>query len=47
MDVWGELRRYRASMNEKREFSERLRAAMKAQKLEVSGSVLEREFNLR
>lgn len=34
-------------MNEKREFSERLRAAMKAQKLEVSGPVLEREFNLR
>ena len=34
-------------MNEKREFSERLRVAMKAQKLEVSGPVLEREFNLR
>jgi transcriptional regulator with XRE-family HTH domain len=34
-------------MNEKKEFSERLRAAMQAQKLEVSGSVLEREFNLR
>jgi len=34
-------------MDEKREFSERLRAAMKAQKLEVSGPVLEREFNLR
>ena len=34
-------------MNEKREFSERLRAAMQAQKLEVSGSVLEREFNHR
>ena len=34
-------------MNEKREFSERLRAAMKARKLEVSGPVLEREFNLR
>lgn len=33
-------------MNEKREFSERLRAAMKARKLEVSGPVLEREFNL-
>ena len=33
-------------MNEKREFSDRLRAAMKAQKLEVSGAVLEREFNL-
>lgn len=35
------------AMNEKKEFSERLRAAMKAQKLEVSGAVLEREFNLR
>lgn len=34
-------------MNEKKEFSERLRAAMQAQRLEVSGSVLEREFNLR
>ena len=34
-------------MNEKKEFSERLRAAMKAQRLEVSGAVLEREFNLR
>lgn len=34
-------------MNEKREFSNRLRAAMQAQKLEVSGSVLEREFNSR
>jgi len=34
-------------MNEKKEFSDRLRAAMKAQKLEVSGPVLEREFNLR
>ena len=34
-------------MNEKREFSERLRMAMKARKLEVSGPVLEREFNLR
>ena len=33
-------------MDEKREFSERLRAAMKARKLEVSGPVLEREFNL-
>ena len=32
-------------MNEKKEFSERLRAAMKAQRLEVSGAVLEREFN--
>lgn len=34
-------------MKEKKEFSERLRAAMKAQRLEVSGAVLEREFNLR
>ena len=34
-------------MNEKSEFSDRLRAAMKAQRLEVSGAVLEREFNLR
>ena len=34
-------------MNEKRAFSDRLRAAMQAQKLEVSGSVLEREFNQR
>lgn len=34
-------------MNEKREFSERLRAAMKAQKMEASGPVLEREFNSR
>lgn len=34
-------------MKEKQEFSERLRAAMKARKLEVSGAVLEREFNLR
>ncbi len=33
-------------MNEKKEFSERLRAGMKAQKLEVSGAVLQREFNL-
>lgn len=33
-------------MNEKKEFSERLRAAMKARQLEVSGAVLEREFNL-
>ena len=33
-------------MNEKKEFSERLRAAMKAQRLDVSGAVLEREFNL-
>ena len=32
-------------MNEKKEFSERLREAMKAQGLEISGSVLEREFN--
>lgn len=34
-------------MNEKQEFSERLRSAMQAQKLEVSGSVLAREFNRR
>ena len=34
-------------MNEKKEFSERLRAAMKAQNLEASGSVLEREFGAR
>jgi transcriptional regulator with XRE-family HTH domain len=34
-------------MNEKKEFSDRLRAAMNAQRLEVSGAVLEREFNLR
>ena len=34
-------------MNEKKEFSARLRAAMKARQLEVSGPVLEREFNLR
>lgn len=34
-------------MNEKKEFSDRLRAAMKTQRLEVSGAVLEREFNLR
>lgn len=33
-------------MNEKKEFSERLRAAMKARKVEASGAVLEREFNL-
>lgn len=33
-------------MNEKKEFSERLRAAMKAQRLDVSGAVLERGFNL-
>lgn len=46
MDIEGRLERYRPPMNEKREFSERLRAAMKARKLEVSGPVLEREFNL-
>ncbi|MDE2617792.1 MAG: transcriptional regulator [Burkholderiales bacterium] len=34
-------------MKEKQEFSERLRAAMKARKLEISAAVLEREFNLR
>lgn len=33
-------------MNEKKEFSERLRAAMKAQNLEASGPVLERGFGL-
>lgn len=32
-------------MKEKKEFSDRLRAAMRAQKLEVSGAVLEHEFN--
>ena len=47
MDIQAGFRRYRASMNEKRAFSDRLRAAMQAQKLEVSGSVLEREFNQR
>lgn len=34
-------------MKEKHEFSERLRAAMKAQRLEISAAVLEREFNLQ
>jgi len=34
-------------MNEKKDFSDRLRAAMKTQRLEISGAVLEREFNLR
>ena len=34
-------------MKEKQEFSERLRVAMKARKLEISAAVLEREFNLR
>jgi transcriptional regulator with XRE-family HTH domain len=34
-------------MNEKMDFSERLRIAMKAQRLDVSGAVLEHEFNLR
>lgn len=34
-------------MKEKKEFSDRLRAAMKVQRLEISGAVLEREFNLR
>lgn len=34
-------------MKEKTEFSERLRIAMKAQQLEISSAVLEREFNLR
>jgi len=32
-------------MKEKHEFSERLRTAMKAQRLEISAAVLEREFN--
>ena len=32
-------------MNEKLEFSERLRAAMQAQRFDISASVLEREFN--
>src|SRR3569623_3067444 len=34
-------------MREKTEFSERLRAAMKARGLEASAAVLEREFNAR
>ncbi|WHZ10599.1 MAG: hypothetical protein OJF60_001038 [Burkholderiaceae bacterium] len=34
-------------MKEKKEFSDRLRAAMKVQRLEISSAVLEREFNLR
>lgn len=34
-------------MKEKQEFSERLRTAMQARKLEISAAVLEREFNLR
>ena len=34
-------------MREKREFSERLRAAIKARGLEASAAVLEREFNAR
>jgi transcriptional regulator with XRE-family HTH domain len=34
-------------MREKKEFSDRLRAAMKARGLEASAAVLEREFNLR
>jgi len=34
-------------MNEKKDFSDRLRTAMKARRVEVSGAVLEREFNLR
>lgn len=32
-------------MKEKRDFSERLRVAMQAQQLKISGAVLEREFN--
>lgn len=47
MDVLCKLPGYRACMNEKKEFSERLRAAMKAQNLEASGPVLERGFNAR
>jgi transcriptional regulator with XRE-family HTH domain len=34
-------------MREKKEFSERLRAAMKARGLEASSAVLEQEFNAR
>jgi transcriptional regulator with XRE-family HTH domain len=34
-------------MKEKHEFSERLRTAMKAQRLEISAALLEREFNLQ
>lgn len=34
-------------MREKRDFSERLRAAMKARGMSPSAAVLEREFNLR
>lgn len=34
-------------MKEKHEFSERLRTAMKAHRLEISAAVLEREFNLQ
>lgn len=33
-------------MKEKKAFSERLRAAMQAQRLDISAAVLEREFNL-
>lgn len=47
MDIWYESHGYRALMNEKKAFSERLRTAMKAQGFDVSGAVLEREFNLR
>jgi transcriptional regulator with XRE-family HTH domain len=45
MDKQTRSARYLARMNEKKEFSERLRTAMKAQKLEISGAVLEHEFN--
>jgi transcriptional regulator with XRE-family HTH domain len=38
---------YRAAMHEKREFSDRLRAAMKARGLQASAAALEREFNKR
>jgi transcriptional regulator with XRE-family HTH domain len=34
-------------MREKKEFSDRLRAAMKARGLDAGASVLEREFNMR
>jgi len=46
MDIGCPLPGYRPGMNEKQEFSDRLRDAMKANQLEVSGAVLEREFNL-
>ncbi len=46
MDICYLLPGYRPGMNEKKEFSDRLREAMKTNLLEVSGAVLEREFNL-